>query len=97
MPLPATTTSQVPDRPASGVALAGNRRGRGEAPASGGQEARRSAAARAGKARPGGALWRHIVRAGARAVSCVGARVYARAGGALAAPAPQALLSRFLA
>src|SRR5690606_17467242 len=47
--------------------------------------------------RPGGARWRRSVRAGARAVSLSGAGVFACAGGALAAPAPPALLSRFLA
>jgi hypothetical protein len=38
-----------------------------------------------------------ICARGARAILFLGARVFARAGGALAAPAPPALLSRFLA
>jgi hypothetical protein len=55
-----------------------------------------AASGRARVAGPGGAGWRRSERAGARATLCVGPRAFARAGGALAAPAPQALLSRFL-
>jgi glycine cleavage system pyridoxal-binding protein P len=44
-----------------------------------------------------GALWRQAERAVRARFLCVVARLLARDGGALAAPAPQALLSRFLA
>jgi hypothetical protein len=57
----------------------------------------RAAAVRAARvAGPGGVRWRRTERAGARELFFEVARPLASDGGALAAPAPQALLSRFL-